>query len=189
MSKYNFDAEEYLARFIGKGLLAVGLAAGTILHVGEYVPSPFTSHKHTMPAVESMPVGTWLAYDAELHMEAKRMGYTVMLDFTADWCKYCKRNEKYIKSEEFLKAMGEQRVVLFVLDMTSFNREISDIAGQYRAKGLPTYVVEHSDGRESRWVGGISSMAKTMKALGLDWYGKKRRATKECDTSLACQAV
>ncbi len=69
-------------------------------------------------------------------------GYTVLVDFTADWCLNCKTNLKYaIETEEVRDLMAENKVVPLLADYTSISPEIKQMLETLRSASIPVLAV------------------------------------------------
>lgn len=72
----------------------------------------------------------------------RKQGYTVFVDYTADWCLTCKVNEKTILSQSRVQEQLNAKNVAFVVaDFTRPNAEISKSLQSFGKSGVPLYVV------------------------------------------------
>ncbi|MFH1417231.1 MAG: protein-disulfide reductase DsbD domain-containing protein [Planctomycetota bacterium] len=69
-------------------------------------------------------------------------GYTVFVDYTADWCASCKTNLKTsIDHSETIKLMRELNVVPFEADYTNRRKAIKEDLTHFNRAGVPLYLV------------------------------------------------
>ncbi len=84
----------------------------------------------------------WVPYDEALVRRFVETGYTVFVDFTADWCASCKTNLKTaIDVDEVKAVMRELSVVPFEADYTSRDPELKRVLAGYGRAGVPLYLV------------------------------------------------
>ena len=81
-------------------------------------------------------------YSAEKLAELRGQGKQVFVDMTADWCITCKVNEKAVlHTDAFRKLLDDTGTVYMVGDWTNQDEQISVFLDQYKAPGVPLYVV------------------------------------------------
>ena len=81
-------------------------------------------------------------YSAEKLAELRGQGKQVFVDMTADWCITCKVNEKAVlHTDGFRKLLDDTGTVYMVGDWTNQDEQISVFLDQYKAPGVPLYVV------------------------------------------------
>ncbi len=79
--------------------------------------------------------------------KAKSEGKPVMLDFTADWCTYCKAYEtKILPSPDVAVYLKE--MVLLKVDVTELNDDLDAIKRRYKVAAPPTFVFFDANGKE-----------------------------------------
>ena len=84
----------------------------------------------------------WQQYRRARAMLAVEYGYTVFIDYTADWCASCKTNLKTsIEREETIKVMRELNVIPYEADYTVARPEITQDLRRFRRAGVPMYLV------------------------------------------------
>lgn len=84
----------------------------------------------------------WVPYDQELVKQFVEGGYTVFVDFTADWCASCKANLKSsIEIDSTEKLMTKLNVVPFEADYTRRDAAMKKILASYDRAGVPLYLV------------------------------------------------
>ncbi len=84
----------------------------------------------------------WVPYTRERAMRAVDDGYTIFVDYTADWCASCKTN-KYtaIETRAVSRLIDEYRIVPFEADYTNLDPEITEDLERYNRSGVPMYLV------------------------------------------------
>lgn len=84
----------------------------------------------------------WQQYWRARAMLAVEFGYTVFVDYTADWCASCKTNLKTsIEREETIKVMRELNVIPYEADYTIKRPEITEDLRRFGRAGVPMYLV------------------------------------------------
>jgi len=84
----------------------------------------------------------WQPYRRARAMLAVRNGYTVFVDYTADWCASCKANLKSsIDREETIKVMKELNVIPYEADYTLKRPEITADLKKFGRAGVPMYLI------------------------------------------------
>jgi len=84
----------------------------------------------------------WIPYTRERARRAVDTGYTVFIDYTAEWCVNCKANEKaVINTQAVHEAMKRLGVLPFKADYTLPSREIAEDLKRYGSGGVPLYLI------------------------------------------------
>jgi len=84
----------------------------------------------------------WIPYTRERARRAVDTGYTVFIDYTAEWCVNCKANEKVvINTQSVREAMKRLGVLPFRADYTLPSREIAEDLRAYGSGGVPLYLI------------------------------------------------
>jgi len=84
----------------------------------------------------------WQHFDGERIRKAVERGYTVFVDYTADWCASCKTNKNTsIDVEETRRVMKELGVIPFEADYTLKDPRITKDLEAYKRPGVPMYLV------------------------------------------------
>ena len=84
----------------------------------------------------------WVPYARQRAMDAVEAGKTVFIDYTAQWCKNCMANEKFVLNTSGVReAMKRLGVVPFKADFTSFDPDIKRDLEHFGRSGVPMYVV------------------------------------------------
>jgi thiol:disulfide interchange protein DsbD len=82
------------------------------------------------------------AFSSARLSELRANGTPVFIDMTADWCITCKVNEKAVlHTEAFTQLLKQTGTVYLVGDWTNQDPEITAYLDQYKAPGVPLYVV------------------------------------------------
>jgi len=84
----------------------------------------------------------WRRYKRERAFATVNAGYTVFVDYTADWCANCKAMLKSaIERPETIRAMKELNVVPYTADYTLPVPEIKEDLARFKRGGVPVFVV------------------------------------------------
>jgi thioredoxin:protein disulfide reductase len=90
----------------------------------------------------------WLPYSQTMLDQAAREGKPVFIDFYADWCVPCKEMDVQTFTVPEIVSRSKGFVMLKV-DLTSTEDPKAEaLRGEYRVKGVPTFVFLKADGRE-----------------------------------------
>jgi len=95
----------------------------------------------------AVPVDGAVPFSAKTLAELRAAGTPVFIDMTADWCITCKVNEKAVfHTAAFRDLLKRTGTVYMVGDWTNQDVEISAFLEEYKAPGVPLYVVYPADG-------------------------------------------
>lgn len=84
----------------------------------------------------------WTPYSAERLASLRAEGRSVFVDMGADWCVTCKVNEKAVlDTDAFHDLLQHSNAVLMRGDWTNVDPAITAFLQQYKAVGVPLYVV------------------------------------------------
>lgn len=84
----------------------------------------------------------WQHYRRNDALADVRAGYTVFVDYTADWCVNCKVNKKTsIEHESVVDLMREYNVIPYEADYTLPVKEIQEDLARHQRGGVPLYLV------------------------------------------------
>ena len=84
----------------------------------------------------------WRRYHRDRALATVSAGYTVFIDYTADWCANCKTMLKTaIEQPDTIKAMKELNVVTYTADYTLPVPEIKEDLARFKRGGVPVFVV------------------------------------------------
>jgi thiol:disulfide interchange protein DsbD len=88
-----------------------------------------------------------VSFSASTLAELRAAGTPVFIDMTADWCITCKVNEKAVfHTDAFRDLLKRTGTVYMVGDWTNQDTAISAFLDEYKAPGVPLYVVYPADG-------------------------------------------
>lgn len=140
----------------------------------------------TVPAAPS--AGTALPDDvAEAAALAKERGLPLMLDFTADWCGYCKLMQRDVFSQDAWKDWAATGVVVATVDLSSADDGLPEpvraLAERYDVHGLPTYVLLSPSGEE------IGRLGWSFGTTAESFAGRIRAAVVEADPAALAAAL
>jgi thiol:disulfide interchange protein len=121
-----------LRRTLAVVVLLVSVVPLALLH---HLPPPSAANR-TASADGSEP------YSPQRLAELRRQGQVVFVDMGADWCVSCKANEKAVLDrDDFRAALRSTNAVLMRGDWTNVDPTITAFLTQYKAVGVPLYVV------------------------------------------------
>jgi len=84
----------------------------------------------------------WQKYKPERIRKAVMQGYTVFVDYTADWCGSCKTNKSLsINVDSTRSTMKQLGVVPFEADYTNYDDTITADLAKFQRAGVPLYLV------------------------------------------------
>jgi thiol:disulfide interchange protein len=84
----------------------------------------------------------WQRYDRAMTLRAVQDGYTIFIDYTADWCANCKIMLKTaIEQPSVIKTMKELNVIPLTADYTSDLPEIKADLERFKRAGVPVFAV------------------------------------------------
>lgn len=84
----------------------------------------------------------WVRYMPDRREKAVNAGYTVFIDYTAEWCINCKANERAIlDTEPVRQAMERLGVLPFKADYTNYDPQIKAELYEYGGGSVPMYLV------------------------------------------------
>src|ERR1043166_187436 len=84
----------------------------------------------------------WRRYKRQRALATVAAGYTVFIDYTADWCANCKTMLKTaIDREATIAAMKELNVVTYTADYTLYLPEITEDLARFKRGGVPVFVI------------------------------------------------
>lgn len=84
----------------------------------------------------------WQHYSRDLALRDVADGYTVFVDYTADWCASCKANKKTsLEVEQTVKVMRDLGVIPYEADYTSKKPQITEDLKRFGRAGVPMYLV------------------------------------------------
>ncbi|HEY0232045.1 MAG TPA: protein-disulfide reductase DsbD [Dokdonella sp.] len=91
---------------------------------------------------EANAAQAWTPYSAERLASLRAEGRSVFVDMGADWCVTCKVNEKAVlDTDAFHDLLKRSNAVLMRGDWTNVDPAITAFLQQYKAVGVPLYVV------------------------------------------------
>ena len=92
-----------------------------------------------------------VAYSAERLAALRAQGRPVFIDMTADWCITCKVNEKAVLDTPAFEALLKRTGTVYMVgDWTNQDPAISAFLDQFKAPGVPLYVVFPANGGPGR---------------------------------------
>ena len=90
----------------------------------------------------------------------------MFVNVTADWCVTCKANEKAVFGRDgFREALEAANAVYMVGDWTDVDPELTAFLQQYKAVGVPLYVVFPAGGGEGRVLPTVLTLDTVREAL------------------------
>jgi len=93
-------------------------------------------------SAQSAPIADAVPYSAQRLADLRAEGRSVFVDMGADWCVTCKVNERAVlHTDAFRDLLKRRDAVLMTGDWTNADPAISAFLKDYRAVGVPLYVV------------------------------------------------
>ena len=103
----------------------------------------------------------WLSYEDGMALAAEN-GKQILIDFHADWCKYCKKMDKETFTDPGVIRLIEQYFVPISVD----TQKQQKIGQQYSVKSLPTIWFLESDGSPITPLPGFADAKRFRTVLG-----------------------
>ena len=113
-----------------------------------YVKSAVGKSSVVKGGLTFIKIKTWDDFQRELKA-ANAAGHTVMLDFYADWCTYCKQFDDYVFSDPKVQA-AFANTVLIQADVTDLNKDDKLIMKNLKVVVPPAMLFFKTDGTESK---------------------------------------
>jgi len=127
-------------RYAGKPawrLLGIAIALLALLPLVQVARLPIPAANAATTGVEGA-----VTYSAERLASLRAEGRGVFVDVGADWCVTCKVNEKAVlHTDRFRDLLARRNAVLMTADWTNVDPAITAFLQQYKAVGVPLYVV------------------------------------------------
>ena len=129
-------------------LAALALALLTLVHVHRLPalsspssPSSLSSPSSAVSPSEGTPEAP-IPFDRGRIADLRAQGKTVFVNITADWCISCKVNERAVlHTAAFATMLRDANAVYMVGDYTNVSDDLTAYLGEFRAVGVPLYVV------------------------------------------------
>lgn len=135
-------------RWAGALALVALLAIAWPLRTIHTLPRPESARLQSEAASTELPVA---AFSDERLAALRASGRPVFVNVTADWCVTCKANEKAVFARSgFREALQATNAVYMVGDWTDVDPDLTRFLQQYKAVGVPLYVVFPAGGGEGR---------------------------------------
>jgi thiol:disulfide interchange protein DsbD len=130
-----WERSRYRGGLIGR-VLAVAVLFAALLPLAQVARLAVPAHAQAAAAQDSV------AYSAERLAALRAEGRGVFVDMGADWCVTCKVNEKVVlDTDAFHDLLKRSNAVLMKGDWTNVDPAITAFLQQYKAVGVPLYVV------------------------------------------------
>jgi len=150
-------------------MLALVLSAALVVFAGETKPG----QPEGKPQTETASKITWHPYDEGLTL-AKKLDKHVLIDFTTDWCGWCKKMEKETFSDkEVISLINSNFVAVRVdgdskdtLNVDGYKITEKDLTRmEYRVSGYPAFWFLKSDGSRLGLIRGYQPRDQMMQVL------------------------
>ncbi|MCZ6697782.1 MAG: thioredoxin family protein, partial [Planctomycetota bacterium] len=113
-----------------------------LIYLGRLAREGIVDVKTIVPPDWSEGEIKWFPYKRDRAMNHVKAGYTVFVDYTANWCGNCKTNlVSAINRNETIKVMRELNVVPYEADYTNDVPEITADLKRFKSGGVPMYLV------------------------------------------------
>jgi thiol:disulfide interchange protein DsbD len=130
-----WERSRYRGGLIGR-VLAVAVLFAALLPLAQVARLAVPAHAQAAAAQDSV------AYSAERLAALRAEGRGVFVEMGADWCVTCKVNEKVVlDTDAFHDLLKRSNAVLMKGDWTNVDPAITAFLQQYKAVGVPLYVV------------------------------------------------
>ncbi len=107
----------------------------------------------------------WERFDEVAIMSYLAKGRPVFVDVTADWCVTCKYNERFVLSDNDVRAeLTRQNVVMMKADWTNHDQAIADYLMKHGRAGIPFYAF-YRPGRPPVLLSEFLTKAKVLRVL------------------------
>lgn len=94
----------------------------------------------------SLAASDWRAWEPGIGPKLAREGYTVYVDYTADWCLTCKVNKgTSLNVDSVRQKMAQLGVVRILADFTDYNPDMQAEINAYGRNGVPLNLVYPAD--------------------------------------------
>ncbi|MEN0021284.1 MAG: thioredoxin family protein, partial [Planctomycetota bacterium] len=108
---------------------------------------------------------TWIDWTPALFERARAEGYTVVLDFTAEWCINCKVLKAQVLNVEPVKSvLAGERVVAMTVDLTSNSAPGWGKLAEIGRTGIPTLAI-FGPGTDEPWISGAYTPGQVVGAI------------------------
>lgn len=170
-------------RQVAQGELEVELMRRALAEIVEESASASATHQDESESdAAGVPAGRndaradeieWREYSRERVLEEVNAGHTVFVEYTADWCAFCKKmRHTVIDTPEVREPMQRLGVRPFIADFTSFDPEIKRDLDHYGRAGVPMYLIVPADDPER--VIAMDSLTKDSLVAALEQAGASR---------------
>lgn len=154
---------------IGGG--AVALAVNTTHNARDrYEKQVAAAEEAEARALESggtaLITSTWIDYSKPLFEYARREGFVVVLDFTADWCLNCKfLEDAYLATDPVRGLLERDDVVMMKVDLTSTKAPGWDLLKELGDFPGPPLLAIYGKGRDEPWLATAYVSGDVVRAL------------------------
>ena len=91
----------------------------------------------------------WIPYDENIMARAAKDKKPLIMDFSADWCKPCKKMDKHIFSDPEVVELSRNFITMR-LDLTRKQPFQEEVRRRYNVWGVPTVVFLNGEGAEEK---------------------------------------
>ncbi len=116
--------------------------ASAAARLAKLAPSPASTKPKTQNAI------AWVEYETGMAQAAKKKK-PMLIDFTAEWCGWCKKLEAEVFPKREMIALSKQFVCIRI-----DGDQRADLKAKYAVDGYPTAVILEHDGQELMRIGG-----------------------------------
>lgn len=167
-----FQITPKLGPRIAFSLVAIAMAGVTIAYVQSLTTNAreqYTARQAALAKASAQPgqlvTTTWINYSPQLLEQARSEGYTVVLDFTAEWCLNCKALKALVLDRNPVKdSLASDDVISMEVDLTSTKapgwKQLKDL-GQ---TGIPLLAI-YSPGVDTPWQSNAYTPSQVIAAL------------------------
>jgi thiol:disulfide interchange protein len=127
---------------ISIALLAAGSAASAVFLRSD-VPTDY--HGHYYAGASNAASDVWTDFSPQILKAAHEEGRSVIVNFTAAWCKNCALNKSVLQSAAARELYAEKGIILLTADITSHNPPAQSLLHHLGSRSIPFLAIFPAD--------------------------------------------